>query len=670
MEHKYSKLFTPIKIGKLEIKNRYFMAPMATPGLVDPTTGAYNERGIEYYAQRAKGGTGLIVTGICKAEKIVESMNGGIPMASLNPGAFVRDGKTLTERVHAYDAKIFLQLGFGFGRVMVPNAIKNGAAAVAPSPVENRWDKNVIHRELTIEEIKSMIKSMAQAAAHAKRAGFDGVEVHAVHEGYLLDQFTLELFNQRKDQYGGSFENRYRAAVEVVEAIKAECGQDFPVILRYSPKSFIKGIRQGGLPGEEFKELGRDIEEGIKAAKYLVKAGYDALDVDVGSYDAWYWSHPPMYFDDGLYLPFGKIMKEAVDVPIMIAGRVDNPDLALQAIDDGEADMIGLGRPLLSDPQLPNKVRRRKLKDIRPCLSCHDGCMGRVKTGYVMTCAVNPACSREVEYGIVASIKPKKIMVIGGGVAGMEVARVCGEKGYEVDLYEKSNRLGGSLIPGGMPTFKRNDHKLIAWYENQLKTLKVNIHMETAVTKDMIINSDYDAYILGTGATPIKLSLKGSELNNVYDASKVSMDISIAGNEVVIIGAGLVGAELGLWLKMEGKKVTIVEMTDKIFGGEGAIPFPNYDMLRDLLNFNNVKILTETKAKEVTAEGLKVGLKDGSEQVIKADTVITAVGYHSDNKLYNEIRLSDKEVFLLGDAKQVHNIMYAIWDAYAVARDL
>jgi 2-enoate reductase len=288
MKEKYYNLFDPIKIGKLEIKNRFVMAPMGPGGLCD-SDGTYNERGVEYYVERAKGGTGLIMTGVTMVENDIEKCAlPSMPCPTLNPLNFVTTGKKMTERIHAYGAKIFLQLSAGFGRVSIPSIVGN--TAVAPSPIPHRWLNGVTCRELTIEEIKTYVRKFAESAVIAKKAGFDGIEIHAVHEGYLLDQFAISFFNNRTDEYGGSLENRLRFAVEIVQAIKEACGQDFPVSLRYSIKSFIKDWKQGGLPGEEFEEKGRDIEEGIEAAKMLEAAGYDAFNGDVGSYDSWYWA--------------------------------------------------------------------------------------------------------------------------------------------------------------------------------------------------------------------------------------------------------------------------------------------------------------------------------------------------------------------------------------------
>lgn len=320
MNQKYSALFEPTYIGKLKLKNRMAMAPMGPIGYADPHF-AYNQRLQDYYVERAKGGIGLIITGVTTVNVDVEGIGSpGIPCVTKNPKAFVHNGNQMNERIHAYGAKIFLQMTANAGRSTMPGMTKNN---IAPSPQGNRFDPSVQHREMTKEEIAQYTRDFVKGAMVAKRAGFDGVEIHAVHEGYLLDQFAIAIYNHRTDEYGGSLENRLRFATDIVKGIKHACGEDFPVSLRFSLKSCMKGLRQGALPGEEYEEAGRDIEEGIAAAKILAAAGYDALNVDAGTYDSWYWNHPPMYFEEeGMYRPFGEILKKEIDVPIILAGRI------------------------------------------------------------------------------------------------------------------------------------------------------------------------------------------------------------------------------------------------------------------------------------------------------------------------------------------------------------
>lgn len=665
MEKKYSNLFEPFKIGKLEIKNKFVMAPMG-PGGLAAADGAFNKRGVEYYVERAKGGTGLIITGICYVENEIEKKAmPTMPCPTLNPVSFMEIGSEMTERVHAYDSKIFLQLTAGFGRVAIPAILLK--EAVAPSPIDNLWNPNIMCRELTTEEVETMVKKFAEAAAVAKMSGFDGVEIHAVHEGYLLDQFTIALFNKRTDKYGGDLKGRLRFPIEIVKAIKKVCGEDFPVSLRYSVKSYIKGIRQGGLPNEEFQELGRDTDEGLKVAKILEDAGYDSFNADAGTYDSWYWNHPPMYQERGLYLPLTEKLKRVLDVPVLAAGRMDSPELASRALEEGKADAIVIGRGLLADPQLPSKIKTGNTDDIRPCLACHDGCMGRIAQVKPLSCAVNPQTGREAEYGIEPAAKIKNVMVIGGGVAGMEAARVCTLRGHHVSIYEQGGKLGGTLLAGGVPDFKEDDLRLVHWYEKQLKDLNVDEHLNTKVTKELIDAVSPDAVIVATGYTPKRLEVPGVE--KAIQATDALLGKKQIKDKVVIIGGGLVGCELALWLAKQGKQVTIVEVLEKILSSGLPIPHMNSTMLKDLLNFHNVEIITGTSLAAIKDTEAVVKTKSG-EKAIEADSVVMAIGYNPENSLYKQIAPDMDEVYLLGDARKVQNIMNAIWDAYEVARNV
>jgi len=658
----YTNLFTPIKIGKLEIKNRFALAPMGPLGLAD-AEGGFNQRGIDYYTERAKGGTGLIITGVTFVDNEIEEHGmPNVPCSTHNPVQFIRTGREMTERIHAYNAKVFLQMSGGFGRVTIPTNLGE-FPPVAPSPIQHRW-LNKICRELTITEIHTIVKKFGEGAYNAKRAGFDGVQIHAVHEGYLIDQFAISLFNHRTDKYGGSLENRLRFAREIAEEIKKRCGKDFPVTLRYSPKSFIKGLRDGAMPGEVFEEKGRDIPEGIEAARLLVAYGYDALDIDVGSYDSWWWSHPPMYQEKGLYRPFAKIMKDTVKVPIICAGRMDNPDMAAQAIADGTCDMISLGRPLLADPDYVNKLRAGKTNLIRPCISCQEGCMGRIQEYSMLNCAVNPQACRERVTTLMPAFCPKKVMIVGGGIAGCEAARVLALRGHKPEVYEKSGRLGGNLIPGGAPDFKEDDIALADWYTNQLSELKVPVYLNQDITREQIRESKFDTLIIATGSTPKVFRLGDDE--KVFTAAQVLLKEKEPGENTVIIGGGLVGCETALWLKQQGKNVTIVEALDKILALNGPLCHANSEMLEKLIPYNNIDVKTNVKVTGYHNGILKMQTTDG-EKEINCDSVILAVGYQEENKLYHELEFAIPELYLLGDARRVANIMYGIWDAFEVA---
>lgn len=662
---KYSKLFSPIKIGSITIKNRFAMAPMGPLGLAD-ANGGWNQRGIDYYVERAKGGTGLIITGVTFFDQVVEKQDPStVPNPLYKPVNFVKTSREMTERIHAYGSKIFLQLSGGFGRVTIPTNVGD-IPPVAPSAIPHRWlDKTC--RAITVDEIHAIVKQFGEAAFHAKRAGFDGVQIHAVHEGYLIDQFAISMFNQRTDEYGGSLENRLRFAKEVVEEIKKTCGNNFPVTLRFSVKSMIKDWRVGALPGEDFEEKGRDTEEGLKAAKLLESYGYDALDTDVGTYDAWWWNHPPMYQKKGLYREYCKMVKEVVDIPVFCAGRMDNPDMALEAIENGECDVIDLGRPLLADPDYCNKLRCGKITQIRPCISCHEGCMGRVASYSLLNCAVNPQAARERVNAYEPILKKKKVLIVGGGVAGCEAARVLDIRGHQPVVYEKGSRLGGNLIPGGAPDFKEDDIAIADWYTNELNRLGVHVHLNTELNEEEIKAMDYDTVILATGSKPKVFSL--GDDSHTYTAEQVLLKQKDAGKKTVVVGGGLVGCETALWLAQNGIHVTIVETLDKVMAVNGPLCAANKEMLEALLPFNGVEIITGAKVTEFANGEVKIDTKEGSKTIM-SDSVILSVGYKEENTLYNNLQFDIPDLYLLGDAKKVSNIMYAIWDAFEVANHI
>lgn len=662
---KYESLFTPAQIGNVRLKNRFAMAPMGPLGLGD-SEGGWNQRGIDYYTRRARGGTGLIITGVTFSDCEVETQSmPNVPNSTYNPVHFTRTSREMTERVHAYGAKIFLQMSGGFGRVTIPTNLGE-FPPVAPSPIPHRWlDK--ICRELTVEEIHKIVKSFGKGAYNAKRAGFDGIEIHAVHEGYLIDQFAISFFNHRTDEYGGSLENRLRFAREIREEIAKTCGWEFPVAVRFSPKSMLKDWRKGALPGEQFEEKGRDMEEGLETARLLEAYGYDALDVDVGCYDAWWWNHPPMYMEKGPYRSYAKAVKETVKIPVLMAGRMDNPDMASESIADGTCDIISLGRPLLADPDYVKKLRAGRLAEIRPCISCQEGCMGRIQEYSMINCAVNPQAGRERVTAYEPAARPKKVLIAGGGVAGCEAARVLAERGHKPFLFEASGKLGGNLLPGGAPAFKEDDLHLAAWYENELKRLEVPVSLNTKVTKEMVLEGNYDAVIVATGSRPKMFSLGDDE--KVYSAEQVLLKEKDPGSRIAVVGGGLVGCELALDLAQQGKKVTILEALPKIMAVNGPICSANKEMLEELLPFHGVEIVCDAKVTGFRDGSVSFETK-GEKKEIPADSVILCVGYRSADELYQELQFEVSDLYLLGDAEKVSNIMYAIWNAFEVANHI
>lgn len=669
---KYAKLFEPISIGKVEIKNRIAMAPMAIAGLTTPD-GGFGQRAIDYYVERAKGGVGLIITAATIIDNETERFPRSTLSAARNPSHFIETASELTQKVHAHGAKIFVQLTAGVGRVAAPPRRMPAPdfTPVAPSPIPYYWDPSITCRELTLEEIQKLVIKCDNAAEAAVAAGFDGIDFHGLHEGYLVDQFAIAMFNRRQDKYGGDLRARLTLPIEILREFKKRAGKDFPVQLRFSVKSYVKDWRQGGLPGEEFKEAARDTEEGLEAARILEEAGYDAFDADAGTYDAWYWAHPPNYFEHGCYLPLTEKLKKAVKVPVIVAGRMEVPELAHKAIAEGKADMVVLGRGLLADPYWPNKVKEAKTKNIRPCLACHQGCLGKmIAREGPLSCAVNPACGNETDYAIQPAKEVKKAMVIGGGIAGMEAARVAAIRGHSVTLYEKNDRLGGHVLTASVPSFKKDEARLLDWYRTELGELKVKINLGKKASAELIQKEKPDVVIIATGSKPLIPDMPGINKEKVTTAIDLLLGKKKAGKVVVIVGGGLIGCETALWLAQQGKKVTIVEALDKLMQAGSPVPRPNSMMLRDLLKFHKVNVLTNTSLSEVTDDGVVVVEKSSPKTRLPADTVVIAVGLKSDQELYSALKDNIPNLHIVGDAVEARNIMHAIWDAYEVTRNI
>ncbi len=486
MKKEYESLLTPWKIGNVEIKNRIVLTSMGGTDLFGwMEKNHFDKDGARFIMEVAKNNVGLVLPG-CQ------------PVYNPMFGAWLHKNKKMYDdlakwvpELHKTGAKLFVQLTAGFGRSftvseMMEKLYNNKVLRVLSKPVmdldritasaspsPNRWSDKLPSREMTKAEIQEMIDAFAKSSKMLKDAGVDGVEVHAVHEGYLLDQFALKYVNKRTDEYGGSLENRYRFAAEIVKAIKKECGKDFPVSLRYSIISRTKGFRQGAVPGEDYVEVGRDMEESEIAAKYLQDAGYDMLNCDNGTYDAWYWPHPPVYMPKALNLDDVAELRKHVNIPVICGGRFDDPSLADEAIAQGRIDMMGMGRPLLADADRANKFKEGREDDIRPCISCHFGCLARIfqfdeKTHATkdISCALNPRCGMENHYNITQAKAKKKIAVVGGGIAGMEAARVAALRGHRVDLYEQNSALGGVVIHMKRP---------ISWVVFSLPLLHLNL---------------------------------------------------------------------------------------------------------------------------------------------------------------------------------------------------
>ena len=654
----YEHLGKPLQIGRLTIKNRFCMAPIGG-GQHHLPGGGLKDETIQYLIERAKGGFGLIFTGAIAADGMVDPYTGVGPTILQNPEAFKMTATELNERAGAYGTKIFAQITMGLGR--------NYPNLPAPSSVHVFRHPGEVSPELTIDQIKSKIESVVKASKIAKDSGFSGVEVHSIHWGYLLDQFALAMMNRRTDEYGGSLENRLRAAKEILEGIKRECGSDFPVSMRLGLKTFVKGFEQASLTGEE--EIGRTLEEGVEIAKLLESYGYDCLNVDTGIYDSFYYACPPMYMPKGYLVELAAKAKEAVNIPILAGGRMNEADIAENAIQDGKIDAVVLGRAALADPEYPNKVLTGHTEKIRPCIACNQGCITRLQQGKQPTCAVNPVAMREVRYALRPCVQPKKVVVVGGGVAGMEAARTAAMRGHKVFLYEKNGSLGGNLIPGGSHSFKKEVRELNAWYQNELKALPVEIHTGETVTSEQLRNMDADVIILATGSVPVMPNIPGMDDKKVLGCMEAFANPEKVGQKVMVIGGGLVGCEMALDYAQDGKEVMVVEALPKILSAGILSPIPNGQMIPDLFEHHHVTVLEKHRLSAV--ENGKVILEsDGQKKVLDADTVVIAVGFRPAPSMAQELQGCGAVVYEIGDGQKVSTILHAVWDGYEVGNNI
>lgn len=684
MKKEYESLFTPWHIGNLEIKNRIVMCSMGGTsifGWMEPNH--FDKESANFLLERAKNNVGLILPGIAP----VRDPMGGKWLYQ-NKGKF-KQLKSYMEEFHKTDAKLFIQLTAGMGRAMAINdmmvkAMNSKVLSTLAKPIfnldyicasasgtPNRWADGIYSRPLTVNEIHEIVDAFAKTAKLCMDAGVDGIEVHAVHEGYMLDQFAMKYTNQRTDEYGGSFENRYRFAVEIVQAIKRTCGKDFPVSLRYSVVSKTKDFRKGAVPGEDdYIEVGRDMIESEKAAKYLQDAGYDMLNCDNGTYDSWYWAHPPVYMAENCNLEYVSHIKEYVDIPVVCAGKM-TPKVGAKAIEDGKLDGMGVARQFLTDPQWVTKLMEDREEDIKPCIHCHNACFTLSKYEgtsniqdfsdaiHMARCALNPTTMQSTKYKIQKADKTKNVAIIGGGIGGMESALVLTKRGHNVTIYEKSDHLGGVFIKAAAPTYKEKDRQLLEWYRHEISKYPIQVKLNTEV-KD-IRDIQADEIIVATGSKAKPVPFKGIEYSMEAIEYLSGKDI---GDNVIIIGGGLTGCEIAYDLILKGKKPQIVEMKKDLIAVKG-ICLANTSFLREMLAFKKVPVYLETTLVEIKENGVTVKDKEGKQFDLYGDSVIVSIGYNP-----TPLCKESKHVHLVGDANSVGNLRTVIWRAWDVSMKL
>lgn len=647
------KLFTPIRIGSMEVKNRIVMAPMTTNWA--PDDGTISQKMIDYWEERAKGGVGLI---IFEAVTIDAAFPYIIRTVGLWDDNLIPSFKRFVDGMHAHGAKVAPQISHPG-----PESFSwlKGVQPVGPSPVVCKTHGQVC-RELTLEEIKTIVGQYGEAARRAREAGCDAMELHAAHSYMLAGSFLSPLRNKRTDAYGGTIDGRLRFLREVMESIRAKAGPDFPVILRIS--------------GDEHLPGGRDILDSQYIAPKLVAAGVDAFHISGGVVPDVFWRILPcLGTPPGLNVPAAAAVKEAVDVPVMVVGRINDPQLAEDILVKGYADMVVMGRALLADPELPNKAREGSIEDIAPCTSCGQGCLRTQLTYEPMTCVINPAVGREKEMVITPAAKQKKVLVIGGGPGGLEAARVSALRGHKVMLWEKASKLGGQINLAAIPPMKQELSKWIIYLSTQVKKAQVKVELNKEATPELIEKEKPDVVIVATGGKPLTPAIPGVEGKKVVTANEVlEGKLAISRGKVLVIGGGMVGCEIADMLADTGYNqttgsvpVTIVEMLADI--GLDVIPQTRM-LLLPRLREKGVEVITSATVREFLEDGVII-IKDGQEETIRGmDFIILACGTESVDELSAKIKDKVPEVYVIGDAKAPRKALEAIAEAAEIAREI
>lgn len=645
-------LFEPILFNKLEVKNRIYMPAMHMNMAKDYEV---TDQLIKFYAERARGGAGIITAGYATVDE-----HSGM---TLNIGAhkdeFIHGLQQLANAIKDNGARAAMQINHA-GRYM-HSILLDGKQPVAPSPIPSRLTRET-PRELILSEIGPIIEKFADAALRVKKAGFDAVEVLS-GTGYLISQFLSPITNQRADAYGGPFESRMRFGLEVIQAIRQKLGEDYPIIARMNGNDFMPG----GNGRQELQEF----------ARRLVDAGVDVLNINVG----WHEARVPQIVTSvprGVFAYLARGMKELLDVPVISGHRINDPATARELIADGMCDLVAMGRSLIADPFLPQKAAAGREKDILHCIACAQGCFDNIFKLKPIECLCNPQAGHESQAATPKTDHPKKVLVVGGGAAGMSAALAAEAKGHQVILYEKNDRLGGQLYLAGSPPGRAEFAELARDLAHQVALSNITVKLKQSVDQALLAAAKPDGVILATGAVPISPPIPGSDQTHVVQAWDVLQDKVATGKKVVIIGGGAVGVETALFLAEKGtlsaeavkfllvnraedpqeiyqmalrgtKDIVVIEMIDKF--GQDIGRTTRWGILQELSR-QGVKTRSSTKAVEITAGGVRVE-KDGTLAEIPADSVVLAVGAEAYNPLQETVAKMGIQCLVAGDAGKV-----------------
>ncbi|WXG43529.1 MAG: FAD-dependent oxidoreductase [Promethearchaeati archaeon SRVP18_Atabeyarchaeia-1] len=636
-------MFEPVRIGRVELRNRLVMPPMNTNYATGD--GSITQRGIEYYRERARGGVGLVIVEGAFVHPLARGLNNQISLTNDDkiPGL-----SKLAGAIHAEGAKAAIQLFHG-GR-QGPSAII-GAQSVSASDVPCLLIRET-PRPLTLKEIEETIDAFGEATRRIKDAGFDTVEIHAAH-GYLVNQFLSPLTNLRKDRYGGDFLGRTRFLLEIIHTIKKKVGESFPIICRIN--------------GDDYFEGGLVLADAKRIAQVIEKAGVDAIHVSGGIYDSKNGeSTAPMWLPRGFMVPLAQGIKEVANIPVIAVGRINDVRLAEEIVEKGHADLVSVGRALIADPEFPRKAMEHRLEEIRPCIACNEGCINMLFLFKPVTCVLNAAVGREDEFRFKAAQKPKKVLVIGGGVGGMEFARIAALRGHRVSLYEQNNELGGQVLLASTPSYKYELKNIVPYFRHELDRLGVDIHLAEEVSESMIDDMAPDVACMATGSILALPDIPGIEGENVVPATDVLAGKVNVGEKVAILGGGEIGLETGYHLAEHGKKVTIIEQMKKV--GTEMIPAFNSYVRHRFADFGG-ELITSAKVVEINEDGA-VYEKEGGRYLERADTVVVALGTVSSTSLLENLRRKIPETYVVGDAAKRGKIMDAVHGAAEIARKI
>ncbi len=636
------KVFEEVKIGSIILKNRLMVSAMDSNYI--KSDGCATEQFEAYIAERAKGGWGLIVTEMCNV--MGDSKK---PVVGLYNDMQVESYKKITAQVHDFGSKIFVQL-FHPGR-RDSTANRGGIAPLAPSAIAAPGGD--IPHEMTIPEIEALVEAFGDAAVRAKKAGFDGVEIHCGH-GWLLSAFLSPISNRRTDIYGGSTARRTKVVVDIIHNIKEKVGNDYPVTMKFSVAEYLPG--------------GMTLAEAKVMAKIFEKAGIDAIHCTQGMFLAGHIANPPAIVPKANYIENAKAIKSVVSIPVIAVGRLNDPQIITEIIEDSDIDVIAMGRGSLADPYFPIKMQEGREDDIVRCVGCSQGCIGAATEGKPISCLANPLCGREWLYaGKEKTKNKKKVYIAGGGVSGCMAAITAAENGHDVTLFEKETILGGQWRAAIVPVGKEEFSSLLIWQRHRLDQLGVKVQLNQALTGKIVKQEKPDVVLVATGGVPFIPPIKGINSSYVVTAVDVLLGRKNVGKKVLVIGGGLVGAEVAEHLALYHSQVTIVEMGEEL--AVDAVSNVKFYLMENLKKAQ-VNTLTSAKVVEI-AENKVILQQDGAEQILEGyDTIVLAAGTKSENSLLTELSELEIPVIAIGDAAKTKDGLANILEGFEVAHTL